>query len=116
MLQRHSTQLQLYNNTEATLDKTWKTAEDVWAKTSSSQVACAFVLAFRVIRLIIQEEGKNSWLAHGTPHCNVRQDYIDTTTVILPKLTLSYYICTHIEHTYNLYRHKLIYASLYIII
>ena len=88
MSHRHSAQLQLYNNTEATLDKIWKTVEAVWSETSSAEVARAFVLAFRVMRLIIEEEGNNSWLAHGTPHCNVRQDYKDTTTGIVPKSTL----------------------------
>ncbi len=86
MSHRHSAQLQLYINTEATLDKIWKTVEDVWAENSSSEVARAFVLAFRVMRLIIGEQGNNSWLvAHGTPHCNVKQDYRDTSTGIVPK-------------------------------
>ncbi len=52
----HSALLQLYNNTEATLDQIWKTVEDFWAETSSSEVARAFVLAFRVMRLIIGEQ------------------------------------------------------------
>jgi hypothetical protein len=30
--------------------------------TSSSEVARSFVLAFRVMKLIIEENGKNSWL------------------------------------------------------
>ncbi len=85
MSHRHSAQLQLYNNTEATLDRIWQTVEDVWAETSSSEVARAFVLAFRVMRLIIAEQGNNSWLAHGTLHCNVRLDYRDTPTGIVPK-------------------------------
>jgi hypothetical protein len=84
MSHRHSAQLQLCNNTEATLDKIWKTVEDVWAEMSSSEVARGFVLTFRVLRLIIQEEDiNNSCLAHGTPHCNVRHYYIDTTTGIV---------------------------------
>jgi hypothetical protein len=85
MSHHHSTQLQLYNNTEATLDKIWKTVEDVWPETLSSEVARAFVLAFQVMRSIIGEQGNNSWLAHGTPHCDVRQDYRDTPTAIVPK-------------------------------
>jgi hypothetical protein len=84
MSHRHSAQLQLYNTTEATLDKIWTTVEDVWAETSSSEVARAFVLAVQVMRLTIGEQGNNSWLAHGTPHCDVRQDYTDTPTGIVP--------------------------------
>ena len=59
--------------------------EEVWAETSSSEVARAFVLAFRVMRLIIDEQGNNSWLAHGTPHCDVRRDFRDTPTGIVRK-------------------------------
>ncbi len=58
------------NNTEASLAKIWKTVESVWNDTSSAEVARAFVLAFRVMRHIIAEEGNNSWLANGTPHCS----------------------------------------------
>jgi len=82
MSYRHSAQLQIMNNTEASLAKIWKTVESVWNDTSSAEVARAFVLAFRVMRLIIAEDGNNSWLANGTPHCNVRLDYNDTPTGI----------------------------------
>jgi hypothetical protein len=86
MSHRHSAQLQLYNNTEASLEKIWKTVETVWQETSSSEVARAFVLANRVMDVIISENGNNSFLAHGTPHCNVRRDFADTPTGISPKL------------------------------
>ncbi len=68
----------MYNNTEATKERTWTVAKQVWAKTTSSEVARAFVLAFRVMKKIIEEKGDNRWLANGTPHCNVRMDYMDT--------------------------------------
>jgi hypothetical protein len=55
-------------NYEATLEKIWKTVETVWNETSSSEVARAFVLAYRVMEVIIAENGNNSFLAHGTPH------------------------------------------------
>ncbi len=58
---------------------------DVWNETSSAEVARAFILAYRVMRLIIQEHGNNSWLSHGTPHCNVRKHYNDTSTGVVPK-------------------------------
>jgi hypothetical protein len=67
------------------LDKIWKTVLDVWNETSSAEVARAFILAYRVMRLIIAENGNNSWLSHGTPHCNVRKDYRDTSTGVVPK-------------------------------
>ena len=39
------------------------------------------------MKLIIAEQGNNAWLAHGTPHLNVRNDYVDTATVIKRKNT-----------------------------
>ena len=89
MSHRHSEQLQLYNNTEADLQKTWETVKDVWATTSSAEVARSFVLAFRVMRLIIQENGYNAWLASGTPHCHVRRDYFDTPRGIRKKYVIN---------------------------
>ena len=86
MSHRDSAQLQLYNNTEASIEKIWKTVETVWQETSSSEVARAFVLAYRVMEVIIKENGNNSFLAHGTPHCNVRRDFADTPNGISPKL------------------------------
>jgi hypothetical protein len=35
----------IYNNTEASLDKVWRTVVDIWNETSSADVARAFVLA-----------------------------------------------------------------------
>ena len=78
MSKRHSEKLQIYNNTEASLEKIWETVEEVWATTSSAAVARSFVHAFRIMKLIIQENGNNAWLAEGTPHCGVRKDFIDT--------------------------------------
>jgi hypothetical protein len=86
MSHRHSTQLQLYGHTEANLEQTWRTVETVWTETSSSETARAFVLTYRVMEIITAERGNNGFLSHGTPHCNVRNDYIDTTTGITRKL------------------------------
>ncbi len=35
------------------------------------------------MKLIIAEQGNNAWLAHGTPHLNVRNDYVDTATGVI---------------------------------
>ncbi len=42
----------------------------------------SFVLAYRIMKLIIAEQGNNAWLAHGTPtpHLNVRCGFVDTDT------------------------------------
>jgi hypothetical protein len=73
------------NNTEASLTKIWNTEASltsVWndTSTSSAEIARAFVLAFRVLPLTMAEEGNNSWLANGTPHCKVRIDFSDIAT------------------------------------
>ena len=78
MSKRHSEIIQMYNNTEATKERTWAVAKQVWARTTSAEVARAFILAYRVMRKIIEEKGDNRWLADGTPHCNVRRDFEDT--------------------------------------
>jgi hypothetical protein len=70
------------NNTEASLSKIWSTVENGWNDMSSSEVVRAMLLAYRIMRLIIQENGNNAWLANGTPHCHVCKDYVDTTTGI----------------------------------
>ncbi len=87
MSHRHSSMLQICNNTKANKEQTWKTVQTVWKDTSSSEVTRSFVLTYRVMvmKLIIEENGNNSWLAHGTPHCNVRNDYVNTMTGIKPK-------------------------------
>jgi len=76
----------MYNNTEATIEKIWKTVENVWNETSSAEVARAFVLAYRVMDVIIDEEGNNDFLSNGTPHCNVCRDFCDTPTGVRRKL------------------------------
>ena len=55
----------------------------------SSMVARAFVLAFRIMQKIIDENGNNQWLCHGTPHCFVRRDFVDTYDGIVPCQALS---------------------------
>ena len=50
----------------------------MWGSTSSADVARSFVLAYRVMELIIRDNGNNAWLAEGTPHYGVRHDFVDT--------------------------------------
>ena len=40
-------------------------------------VCRAFILAYRILKKIVDTNGDTEWLKHGTPHCNVRRDYID---------------------------------------
>jgi hypothetical protein len=37
-----------------------------------------FLLAFRILGKIIISNGDTEWLKDGTPHCNVRRDFVDT--------------------------------------
>ena len=40
------------------------------------------------MRKIVEDEGNNSWLATGAPHCNVRNDFVDTSDGIKPRVQL----------------------------
>jgi hypothetical protein len=82
MSKRHSELLQLYYNNEANAERIWKAAQQVWRSCSSSMVCRAFIHAYRIMQKILENEGRNYWLVDGTPHCNIRRDYIDTKFVI----------------------------------
>jgi hypothetical protein len=84
MSKHHSNLLQMFNNTVAGYDRIWEVALNVWKNITNSMVARAFVLAYRIMHKIIEEKGNNSWLCHGTPHCFVRRDFIDTYDGIVP--------------------------------
>ena len=85
MSKRHSSLLQLYSDAEASKDRTWRVARQVWDYCSSAMICRAFVHAYRIMKKIMNEEGDNSWLATGAPHCNVRADFIDTGNGIKPR-------------------------------
>jgi hypothetical protein len=74
----------MFNNTVAGYDRIWQVAQNVWKGITSAMVCRAFVLAYRILRKIIDEDGNNAWLCNGTPHCFVRRDFMDTYDGILP--------------------------------
>jgi hypothetical protein len=78
MSKRHSELLQVFSNTEADKDRIWKIALEIWNTMTSSMVARAFLLAYRIMAKIIETKGDTDWLKNGAPHCNVRRDYADT--------------------------------------
>ena len=84
MSKHHSHLLQMFNNTVAGYDRIWQVAMNVWKGITSAMVSRAFVLAYRIMRKIIEENGNNAWLCHGTPHCFVRRDFVDTFDGIVP--------------------------------
>jgi hypothetical protein len=57
----------------------------VWKSCSSSTVAKAFIHANRIMQKKIENNGHNHWLADGTPHCNIKRDFIDTKHGITPR-------------------------------
>jgi hypothetical protein len=85
MSKRHSELLQMYSNNEANAERIWKAACQVWKSCSSSMVSRAFIHAYRIMATIIEHDGHNHWLVDGTPHCNVRRDYVDTKHGIAPR-------------------------------
>ena len=78
MSKRHSELLQVFSNTEADKDRIWKIAMEIWNTMTSSMVARAFLLAYRIMGKIVETKGDTDWLKNGAPHCNVRKDYADT--------------------------------------
>ncbi len=74
----------MFNNTVAGHDRIWDVAQNVWKGLTSSTVARAFVLAFRIMQKIIDENDNNQWLCHGAPHCFIRRDFVDTCDGIAP--------------------------------
>ena len=78
MSKRHSELLQVFSNTEADKDRIWKIALEIWNTMTSSMVARAFLLAYRIMGKIVETKGDTDWLKNGAPHCNVRKDYADT--------------------------------------
>jgi hypothetical protein len=74
----------MFNNTVAGYDRIWDVAKTVWKGITSSMVCRAFVLAYRIMDKIIEENGNNAWLCNGTPHCYVRRDFTDPYDGIVP--------------------------------
>jgi hypothetical protein len=72
MSKRHSELLQVFSNTEADKERIWKIANKIWKTMTSSMVARAFLLAFRIMGRIIETNGDTDWLKNGAPHCNVK--------------------------------------------
>jgi hypothetical protein len=85
MSKLHSELLQMYSNNEANAERIWKAACEVWKSCSSSKVCRAFIHAYRIMVKIIEHDGHNHWLVGGTPHCNIRRDYVDTKHGIEPR-------------------------------
>ncbi len=77
MSKKHSELLQIFSNTQADTERIWKIAMEVWNGITSAMIARAFILAYRIMKKIIDTKGDTEWLRHGTPHCNVRRDFLD---------------------------------------
>ncbi len=77
----------MYDNNEANAERIWKIAQQVWKSCTSSMVSRTFIHAYRIMAKIIEHEGHNHWLVDGdgTPHCNVRRDFVDTKDGITPR-------------------------------
>jgi len=78
MSKKHSELLQIYSNTQADNERIWKIALEIWKGMTSAMIARAFILAYRIMKQIIETKGETEWLKDGTPHCHVRRDFLDT--------------------------------------
>jgi hypothetical protein len=79
MSKRHSFLLQ-HTDAEASKDRTWGVAKQVWDTCSFAMICRAFIHAYRIMKKIMHEESGNSWLSTGASHCNVRADFVDNAT------------------------------------
>jgi hypothetical protein len=77
MSKKHSELLQIFSNTQADTERIWKIATKIWNGMTSAMIARAFIIAFRIMKKIIDTKGDTEWLKHGTPHCHVRRDFFD---------------------------------------
>jgi hypothetical protein len=55
MSKHHSRLVQIYNNTEASGNRIWEVAENVWKSSSSATISRAFVHAYRIMQRIVEE-------------------------------------------------------------
>jgi hypothetical protein len=62
MSKRHYELLRVFSNTEADKDRIWKIANEIWNTMTSSMVARAFLLAYRIMRKIFETKGDTDWL------------------------------------------------------
>ena len=86
----------MYNNTEVNKQLVWETARAVWGGFASSEVARAFILPYRILRLIVDENDFSHWLSDVTPHCDVRRDFYAFEGGIKPKNGPS--VCGNLVH------------------
>jgi hypothetical protein len=77
MSKKHSELLQIFGNTQADTERIWKIALEIWKGITSGIIARAFILAYRIMRKIIDTKGDTEWLKNETPHCHVRRDFFD---------------------------------------
>ena len=78
MSKKHSELLQIFSNTQADSERIWKIALEIWKGITSAMIARAFILAYRIMKKIVETKGETEWLKNGTPHCHVRRDFHDT--------------------------------------
>ena len=69
MSKKHSELLQIYSNTQADNERIWKIALGIWKGMTSAMIARAFILAYRIMKRIMETKGETEWLKNGTPHC-----------------------------------------------
>jgi hypothetical protein len=62
MSKHHSALLQNYLIVQAPTDEIWRTAEQVWMDLGSAEIACGFILAYRIAKKVIDCGGENTFL------------------------------------------------------
>lgn len=84
MSKRHTSMCSKYSKSVASIEDIYRNAETVFSELSSSVVARGFVLAKRIAKLVIKNEGNNNFLNGADYHCLTREDFVDTNDGVIP--------------------------------
>lgn len=85
MSKRHSELTRRHTQSVASKDVIWNTAKQVWDDLPACKIARSFVLAWRLAKRVIANDGANTFLRTKEMHAGVREDFHDTDTGVVPK-------------------------------
>lgn len=85
MSKRHSELTRRHTQSVASKDVIWSTAQRVWDELPACTIARSFVLAWRLAKVVIANDGANTFLRTKEMHAGVREDFHDTATGVVPK-------------------------------
>ena len=83
----HSTKIRKRTGSVASKDLIWECAAQVWEEFPECKIARAFILAWRLAKVVIKEKGKNTFLQTKKMHQQVSMDFNDAEHgVVKPRI------------------------------